>query len=298
MKKNYFKPSTIVEKSKEAISITYNNLVYELKDKDKDIITLSLGEAFFDIPLFSFSNLPFPDIYHYSHSRGIIELRKCLCEYFLESYGIEINPESEILITAGSKIAIYMSLMTILNPGDEVIILEPAWVSYIEQIKLCHGVPVSLPYDESIFSIEKYISNRTKLIIINNPNNPSGKIYSFEELNFLLTLSQKYNIFILSDEAYSEFTLNKEEFISLGNLDKKKEKLLVVNSISKNYGISGWRLGYVITSSELISQILKLNQHLITCPPTILQHYIVKYFYEIIEITYPQIKALIEKGIY
>ena len=89
-----------------------------MKSKGRDIITLSLGEAFFEIPLLSFSNLPFPDIYHYSHSRGIIELRKCLSEYFLESYGIEINPESEILITAGSKIAIYMSLMTILNPGD------------------------------------------------------------------------------------------------------------------------------------------------------------------------------------
>ena len=92
--------------------------------------------------------------------------------------------------------------------------------------------------------------------------------------------------------------MHKEDFISLGNLDNKKEKLLIVNSISKNYGISGWRLGYVITSNELINEILKLNQHLITCPPTILQHYIVKYFHEIIEITYPQIKALLEKENY
>lgn len=294
---NYFRPSSVVEKSKEAISITYNNLVYELKNKGKDIITLSLGEAFFDIPLFSFDKLPYPEIYHYSHSRGILKLRECLSKYFLENYGIDFNPNSEILITSGSKIAIHMSLMAILNPGDEVIILEPAWVSYTEQVKLCYGIPVFLPYYEKIFSLEKYITNRTKLIIINNPNNPSGKIYSLEELNYLLYLSEKYNVFILSDEAYSEFMLNKSDFISLGNLDKKKDRLLIVNSISKNYGISGWRLGYVIANEKLINQILKLNQHLVTCPPTILQYYIVEYFYKIIEITYPQIKELLNKRI-
>ena len=111
-----------------------------------------------------------------------------ISRYFLENYGLNFNPSSEILITSGSKIAIHMSLMAILNPGDEVIILEPAWVSYPEQVKLCYGIPVFLPYHEEIFSLEKYITNRTKLIIINNPNNPSGKIYSLEELNYLLYL--------------------------------------------------------------------------------------------------------------
>ena len=102
-------------------------------------------------------------------------------------------------------------------------------------------------------------------------------------------------MYILSDEAYSDFVYNQDRFISFGNLDVKKENSIIINSISKNFGISGWRLGYIITNEKLINQILKINQHLITCPPTMLEYYIEKHFDEIIQITKPQIEKLIEK---
>ena len=133
------------------------------------------------------------------------------------------------------------------------------------------------------------------MIIINNPNNPSGKVYSLEELTYLHELAKKYQIYILSDEAYSDFVLNQDEFISFAHLDIKKKHSIVVNSISKNFGISGWRLGYLISNSDLINQILKLNQHLITCAPTILQYYVAQHFDKIINITKPQIKELVKK---
>ncbi len=293
--KHFFQPSRVVGSSIQATSIKYNTMVYELQREGKDVTVLSLGEAFFDIPLFPFNDLPFPAIYHYSHSRGIPELREKLAKYFLSEYEVSFNPESEIIVTAGSKIAIHMTLMSILDPGDEAIIHEPAWVSYPEQVKLCYGVPVQIPYHESVMDFEKYINNRTKVIIINSPNNPTGKVFSLEELSYLYKLAEKYNLFILSDEAYSDFLLNEDNFVSIGNLDHEKRHLILVNSISKNYGISGWRLGYVISNPALIDQILKVNQHLITCPATILECYIAKHFNEIIKITKPQIRAVVEK---
>lgn len=292
---NFYKPSTVVGNAVQALSIAYNTMVYELQSKGTDVTVLSLGEAFFDLPLYDFSTLPFPASYHYSHSRGVPKLRQVLAEYFQNQYDVKFDPENEIILTAGSKIAIYMTLLAIINPGDEVLLHEPAWVSYTEQIKLCHGIPVHVPYYESVYEYEKYITNRTKVLIVNNPNNPRGSVLTLDEIAHLYKIAEKYNLFILSDEAYSDFIVNKEQFISIGNFDKELKFSIICNSISKNFGISGWRIGYVIANKYLIDQILKLNQHLITCPATILEHYISEHYYDILKVTKPQIAELMDK---
>lgn len=279
----------------EANSIYFNNKVYEMKEKGIDIITLSLGEAFFNIPLYPFDDLPFPDIYHYSHSRGILSLRCKLEKYFREEYNFIFSAEREIIVTAGSKAAIFMTFATILDVGDEVIIPEPYWVSYTEQVKLCHGIPITVPIDEGVEDFEKYITSKTKCIVINNPHNPSGKNYSEKELRHLNKLARKHDIFVLSDEAYSDFLPKEEVFYSMGNIDTNLENTIVFNSISKNYGIIGWRLGYVIARDYIIDEVLKVNQHIITCPPTILEYYIEKHFWDIIKITKPQIQSIVEQ---
>ena len=286
--------SQVVTRSVQAMSIKYNTMVYELQRQGKKVIVMSLGEAFFDIPLFDMKELPNPKIFHYSHSRGIPELREKLAEYFILKYDIPINYEKEILITSGSKAAIHFALMSILNPGDEVIIQEPAWVSYPEQVKLCYAKPVQVPYYHTISDYEDYITENTKAIIICNPHNPSGYVYSEYDIRHLLNLAEKYNLWILSDEAYSEF-VGKTPFLSPASIDRQKKHTIVFNSISKNYGISGWRLGYVIGNEEVIFNILKINQHLITCPATILEIYVEKYFHDILKITEPQISKLIVK---
>jgi aminotransferase len=116
----------------DALSIRWNNRVYELQAAGVDVIVLSLGEAFFDIPLHDFSKLPREAVFHYSHSRGLPELRNRIAAYYEREYGVPVDAETEIIVTAGSKVAIHMSLMTVLDPGDEVLIHEPAWVSYTE----------------------------------------------------------------------------------------------------------------------------------------------------------------------
>ena len=287
-------PSGVVARAEQAMSIKYNNMVYELKRSGVRVIVMSLGEAFFDIPLMPMDDLPFPHIYHYTHSRGIPELREKICDYYFRTHGVRVDPEREIIVTAGSKAAIHFSMMSVLDPGDEVIMHEPTWVSYPEQAKLCYGVPVLMPYTCGSRDYERYVTERSKLIVINNPHNPRGEVFTREDLRYLVDLAKANGLYVLADEAYSDFLVG-EEFHSLGLFDEEKSNVIICNSISKNFGISGWRLGYSITNAALTDQILKVNQHLVTCPASILQYYMARHFDDIIKITYPQIAAVVEK---
>lgn len=286
--------SATVDALSEAISIKYNNLVYEIKSAGGDVIVLSLGEAFFDLPRCDFESLPYPDVYHYSHSRGMPSLREKIARYYGEHYSVRVDPATEMLITAGSKIGVYYALQTTINPGDEVLIVEPFWVSYSEQVKLIGGVPKYVPLGECVFEFGKYITSKTKCLIINNPQNPSGKNFTREEVAFLHELTKKHGIWTISDEAYSDFLID-EKFISFGAVDPSFEHTIIVNSISKNFGISGWRIGYLISNPRVVYNALKLNQHMMTCAPTPLLMFLDKHFDEIISQTKPQIEALIMK---
>lgn len=279
----------------EAMSIKYNNRVYEKRGRGDDVITLSYGEAYFDIPLFRFDDLPMPALYHYSHSRGIPELRTLLAGYYGSRYGVPVDPATEIVVTAGSKIALHMAFMAILDPGDEVLVQEPTWVSYPEQVRLCHGRPVRIPRDAAIADYPLFITERTRAIVVNNPNNPTGKVLSADEWRALHRMADEHDLFIISDEAYSDYVLDPGDFISAAAFDPAKAHTIVCNTLSKNYGMSGWRIGYVITNGDLLYQILKVNQHLITCPATVLEQYMARHFDEVLGITAPQIRDVVVK---
>ena len=201
---------------------------------------------------------------------------------------------SEVLISAGSKPLIYMAFQAILNRGDEVLIHEPAWLSYPEEIKLADGVPKFIPYDCPVEQFVGYMTEKTKMVVINNPNNPAGRIYAEEDLKTLYNICRPRGIYILIDEAYSDFIFDGN-FVSMAKIVPDKDGIIVVNSLSKNLGISGWRVGYVISSPDVIYAILKLNQHLITCPASILLLYLSKYFEDIVKITLPQAREVVDK---
>jgi aspartate aminotransferase/aminotransferase len=277
-----------------AMSVKFNGQVYEMKQAGEDVIVLSLGEAFFDIPLFPFATLPFPDLYHYSHSRGIAGLRAKLAGYYHDRYGVPVDPAAEIVVTAGSKIALHMCFMALLEPGDEVVVPEPAWVSYSEQIRLCHGNPVMVPHGVPVAELESWITARTRALVVCSPQNPTGRVYTRDELRYLHRLAEEHDLLLVADEAYSEFLLD-EEFVSCGADDPGKRHTIICNTMSKNYGMSGWRIGYVIARPDLVEQILKISQHLITCPPTILEQYLERHFDDILDVTRPQIRELVER---
>jgi aspartate aminotransferase/aminotransferase len=278
----------------EALSIYINQLVYDQVRKGKDIVSLSLGEAFFEIPMFDFSELDFVKGYHYSDSQGIPELRKVVSEFYLEQYKAKVCSDKEILITAGSKPVIFFCMQATLNVGDEILIHEPGWLSYQEQARLVGATPRFIPYTCPIDDFCHHFSEKTKMLVINNPNNPAGKVFKKEELESIYKQCRSKGIYVLVDEAYSDYVID-EEFHSMAKIVGDKEGILVVNSLSKNMGMSGWRVGYVIATPLLISNILKLNQHIITFAPTILQYYMARYFKEVTAITLPQVLEVVKK---
>lgn len=277
----------------QALSVYLNQLVYELRSRKKNIVTLSLGESFFDIPYFGIENINFSKGYHYSDSKGLKELRIKIAEFYNQYYNSKINYEN-VLISTGSKIILYMCFLSLLNNKEEILIHEPAWLSYKEQVKLANGKPKFFPYNENLKNLKKYINKKTKAFVINNPNNPVGKLYTKKELNYIFKICKQKKIYLIVDEAYSDFVIDKK-FISSANLNPKLENLIIVNSLSKNMGMSGWRIGYLIANPNFLVLIEKLNQHLITCAPTFLQMYMEKNFEKILSYTLPQIKNLLYK---
>lgn len=288
------KMNPVVESIPEALSIFVNQIVYEKKSCGERVHTYSLGEAFFDIPRFHVSDEDMKAGYHYSSSMGLPELRNKISCMYRDRYGV-YSDEEEIIISAGSKPLIYMILEGCLLPGEEVVYHEPAWLSYKELAKIAGGKSVAIPYHVSIYDWSNYISEKTKILIVNNPNNPSGRLYSVKEIKFLVNLAKEQGFFILADEAYSDFLTPEDIFISFAKVDKNKENVIVVNSLSKNMGMSGWRVGYAIANKEVQKQLLKLNQHIITCAATILQKYMAKHFDEILGQTIPQAIAMAKK---
>jgi aspartate aminotransferase/aminotransferase len=277
----------------QALSVYINQLVYDLRRLNRDIIALSLGEAFFDIPAFPVERLDFVRGYHYSDSQGLPDLRKRIASYYNTRYGAGIEA-NDILISVGSKPVIFMAMLAVLNPGDFVAIHEPAWLSYQEQARLCGADVHFVPHDVPVGQFNRHLVPGAKLVIINNPNNPAGRIYSKEELLSLYNLCRDRGAYLLVDEAYSDFVLDGS-FHCMPKLVPKLEGVIAVNSLSKNMGMSGWRVGYAIAEPKVIAALLKLNQHIITCGPTILLQYLSEYFDDILAYTLPQVRAVVEK---
>jgi len=277
-----------------ALSIYINQIVYDLRRRGADVTTLSLGEAFFDIPVFDFKKIDAVKGAHYSDSQGIPELRRKIADFYRKHYGAAVDPDKELLITAGSKPAIFMCMQATLNPGDEVAIHEPAWLSYPEQARLVGAIPKFIPFDRPVSDFVNYYGPRTRMVIINNPNNPAGRVYSRVDLQVLYREARQRGIYVMVDEAYSDFVVD-EPFVSLAEIAPDKDGAIIVNSLSKNMGISGWRVGYVITAPPLLREVLKLNQHIITCASSILLYYLAHYFDQITAVTLPQVREVVEK---
>lgn len=283
-----------VEDVATAMSIRFNTYGNAMKAAGEDVTICSFGEAYFDIPLYPFDTLPFPSLYHYSDSRGLPGLRQKLAGYYHREYGVPVDAASEIVVTAGSKLGVHMSFMALLEPGDEVVVPEPAWVSYSEQVRLCHGNPVMVPHDVPVTELGGWITPRTRALVICSPQNPTGRVYTRDELRYLHRVAQEHGIYLISDEAYSDF-VSTEPFVSCGLDDPEKEHTIICNTMSKGWGLSGWRIGYLISNGRVMTQLLKISQHLMTCPATILEQYLERHFDDILEVTKPQIREVVEK---
>jgi len=210
---------------------------------------------------------------HYTSNSGTIELRQAISAYLRRLYGIEYDPEEEILVTVGGSEALYLILTATINPGDEVIVPQPSFVSYAPEVAFANGVAVTIDtYPENEFQVtgadvEAAITPRTKAILIGYPNNPTGAVMTRERLAEIARIAEKYDLLVISDEIYDRLVYGIEHthFSTLPNM---RERTIVLGGFSKSHAMTGWRLGYAVGPSALLSAMRKVHQYTIMSAPT------------------------------
>ena len=254
-------------------------VIFEMAQKMKDVIRLEVGEPDFDTPrhIKEAAVKALKEGYtHYTSSAGLMELREAIAEKLKRENGISIDPESEVVVTVGASSAINLCLLTVVNPGEEVLIPDPGWPQYQGQIRLAGGVPVGYPTPEAMGfkpdfnALEKKVTEKTKAMIINSPNNPTGAVLAKDDLEKLANVAERHDLIVISDEVYEKF-LYEGSHVSFATLPGMEDRTLTVNGFSKTYAMTGWRLGYVAGREEFLSQIAKMNLHVNSCPPAMTQ---------------------------
>ncbi len=254
------------------------DLVSEMDDPE--VISLGVGEPDFDTPW----HIREEGIYSlergrtfYTSNSGLKDLRNAICDYLKRTYQVEYNPETEVMVTVGGSEAIDIGLRAVLNPGDEVIIPQPSYVSYEPCTVLAGGKPVILELQEkNEFRLTKEellaaITPKTKVLILPFPNNPTGSVLRREDLEDIAEVCIEKDILVMSDEIYSELTYGAKH-VTIASLPGMKERTILINGFSKAYAMTGWRLGYTCAPHIILEQMLKIHQFAIMCAPTTSQY--------------------------
>lgn len=250
---------------------------FDIVSEMKDAISLGVGEPDFDTPW----SIREEGIYslekgrtYYTSNAGLSELRTEICNFLNRRYGLNYNPDGETLITVGGSEAIDLAFRAMLNPGDEVIIPQPSYVSYLPCAVLADATPVLVNLnEENEFRLTpeellSAITPKTKILVFPFPNNPTGAIMPKEELEKIAQICIDKDIFVVSDEIYSELTYGGEHHCSIASIPGMTDRTIVINGFSKSHAMTGWRLGYACGPAPIIKQMLKIHQFAIMCAPT------------------------------
>ena len=254
---------------------------FDIVNEMPDAISLGVGEPDFDTPW----HICDEGIYSlekgktfYTSNSGLMELRTEICRLYARKYDVSFDPKTECLITVGGSEGIDLALRAIINPGDEVIIPEPCYVSYVPCTILAGGTPVTISLkNENSFKLtreelEAAITEKTKVLILSYPNNPTGAIMTREDLIPIAELCVEKDILVISDEIYSELTYGDAPHCSIGSLPGMQDRTIIVNGFSKAYAMTGWRLGYAMAPEIIAKEMTKIHQFAIMCAPTTSQY--------------------------
>ena len=245
-----------------------------------DVITLGIGEPDFVTPWHIRESCVYgleKGYTSYSTNKGMLPLRQEIANLYKKNYAIDYNPAEEIIVTVGVSEAVDLALRAILNPGDEVLIPEPCYVSYKACVILAGGKPVPVPtkieneFRVTAADLKKFVTPATKALLIGYPNNPTGTILTEEELNGLAKFAEKYNLIVLSDEIYGDLTYGGLEHICFSTLPGMKDRTILFNGFSKAYAMTGWRLGYAMANPVFIEAMNKIHQYTMLCAPVTAQ---------------------------
>jgi aspartate/methionine/tyrosine aminotransferase len=253
----------------------------ELRAQGRSIIDLTLGRPDFDSPgaakTAALEAIEQGEV-HYTANAGIIELRRALAEKLATQNGLRYDPEQEIIVTIGATEALYMAMAAFLDPGDEVLIPSPGYLSYYHCASLVDACPKPVPmtatdkgFRPDLAAFAAAITPRTKLVLVNSPQNPTGTVWTREELLRLADLADRHNLLILSDEVYEDIIFDGAERVSIGALPGAAGRTLTVFSLSKTYSMTGWRVGYLAGPKDLIAVAMRVHQHVGVCAPSISQ---------------------------
>ncbi|RJS83982.1 pyridoxal phosphate-dependent aminotransferase [Candidatus Bathyarchaeota archaeon] len=212
---------------------------------------------------------------HYTSSRGIPELREAIAEDFKRRHNVDVDPDTEIIVTPGSKHAIYSACFATLNPGDEVLLLSPTWPTHFTCVEAVEALPKEVPYSSTYTldeeKLKESVTQKTKMIIFASPNNPTGGILPKEDIKLITDLAEDRHMLVLSDEIYDCITYDDVKAVSAATVASSKENIIIVNGFSKRYAMTGWRLGYAIADKSVIDAMSRVQQTTTTCPASFVQ---------------------------
>lgn len=250
---------------------------FDIVSEMKDAISLGVGEPDFDTPW----HIREEGIYSlekgrtfYTSNAGLKELKIEICNYLDRRLGIQYDYNNEVIVTVGGSEAIDIAIRAMVDPGDEVLVPQPSYVSYVPCVTLAYGKPVIIELQEkNQFRLTKEellskITDKTKILILPFPNNPTGAIMERKDLEDIAQVCIEKDIFVISDEIYSELTYNGDDHVSIASIPGMKERTIVINGFSKAYAMTGWRLGYAVGPEEILRQMIKIHQFAIMCAPT------------------------------
>lgn len=254
---------------------------FDIANEMEDVISLSIGEPDFSTPWHvreaGIASLQKGKTW-YTPNRGFSDLRREISGYFERRFGVYYAPESDVLVTVGGSEAIDLCIRVLINPGEEVLIPQPSFVCYEPLTIMAGGVPVIMKTKaENEFrltaeELESHITERTKLLVLPYPNNPTGAVMRREHLEEIAEVVRRHNLLVLSDEIYSELTYGGRRHVSIASLEGMRERTVVINGFSKSYAMTGWRLGYALGPTELIGAMTKQHQYGIMSAPTTAQY--------------------------
>ena len=267
--------SSKVELIPESATIQISDVAAQLKSEGKDVISFSLGEPDFKTPQriveAAEQSLNRGET-HYTQSKGVPELREAIAEKFKADNKL-VATSDDILVTPGAKQAIFEALCTLLNEGDEAVLFDPAWVSYEAIVKFAGGKPTMAPvYERNGYQpvdFQDFVNNKTKLIILNSPCNPTGAVYDKPTITAIAEIAEDYGLYVISDEVYEKIIYEGEHF-SIGTLIP--DLTITINGFSKAYAMTGWRLGYALAPKIILKGMLKIQQHSVSHPTSFVQY--------------------------
>ena len=266
------------ELSKTALCVepSLTRKLFNLAKRFSDVIDFTLGDPDVPTPMgikVAGCAAIIDDKTRYSQNAGLLDLRKVISEYNSRKEGLQYNPETEIMVSVGAMEGLYLSLLALINEGDEVIIPAPYYVNYKQMVMMCGGIPVivedeNTPLRCSVKAIEAAVTPRTKAIILNTPCNPTGVIIDKESICQIANIAKNYDLYVITDEVYKCLVYDDmDRPVTIATIEGMKDRTIYINSLSKEFCMTGWRVGYILSNQNIISAITKLQENVAACAP-------------------------------